>query len=51
MFDPGLERAMLWVPLSGPVAMALAWFIDAENRRLAADIEDLEKLRYRFKDI
>jgi len=42
---------MLWVPLSGPVAMLIACYIDAENNRLKLDIEDLEHLRYRFKDI
>ena len=28
-----------------------SWFIDSENKKLEADIEDLDKLRYRFKDI
>jgi len=49
--DPDLPRVMLWVPLSGPFAIALAWWIDTDMSRTEDDIKDLDRLRYNFKEI
>jgi len=51
MWDAALPRAMLWVPLSGPFAVILAWYIDSDMVRLREDVTDLDKMRYAFKDV
>ena len=42
---------MAWLPILGPISMAVAWYIDAEMRQLTADAEGLQKLRYPCKSV
>ena len=51
MFDAMLPRIMMWVPISGPIAVMLAWYIDSDMVRLKEDLADLDKMRYAFKDV
>lgn len=51
LFDAMLPRIMMWIPVSGPIAVMLAWYIDSDMIRLKEDLADLDKMRYAFKDV
>lgn len=51
LFDPGLPRVMLWIPLSGPCALLLGSYFDKDMRRMEQDVRELDKLRYNFKSL